>query len=66
MQVREPHYRVIRGHEYEDIADDSLTYKAILTGLRERSSSHGFPQIHHAPGSRMIQTVSSLYNGVRA
>ena len=43
-------YRVMRGHEYEDVPDDQLTFKALMTGLRERSSSHGFPQIYNAPG----------------
>ena len=43
-------YRVMRGRDYDDVPDNELTYKALMTGLRERSSSHGFPQIHHAPG----------------
>ena len=46
-------YRVMRGHAYEEEVDDAhLPYRAVLTGLRERSSSHGFPQISNAPGAQ--------------
>ena len=56
-------YRVIRGHQYEDEGEDEdLPYRALISGLRERSSSHGFPQIHHAPGNRTSSNQSNLIN----
>ena len=47
---KELFYRVIRGEDYKHLPDEELSSAAILAGIRENSTSHGFPQITNAPG----------------